>query len=84
MKHNDLVQEVIRQSAGKFQPNISNIKKAIEGLIEKEYLKRNTEMNEVYEYIVWNCSQLQKSVKYWVSIITAILLWDSLKFCYSR
>ena len=52
MKHNDLVQEVIRQSAGKFQPNISNIKKAIEGLIEKEYLKRNTEMNEVYEYIV--------------------------------
>ena len=52
MKHNDLVQEVTRQSAGKFQPNISNIKKAIEGLIEKEYLKRNTEMNEVYEYIV--------------------------------
>ena len=27
MKHNDLAQEVIRQSAGKFQPNISNIKK---------------------------------------------------------
>ena len=52
MKHNDLVQEVIRQSAGKFQPNISNIKKAIEGLIEKEYLKRNTEMKEVYEYVV--------------------------------
>ena len=51
MKHNDLVQEVIRQSAGRFQPNFSNIKRAIEGLIEKAYLERNPQMNEVYEYV---------------------------------
>lgn len=34
MAHNDLVNEVIRQLASRFQPNPLNIKKRIEGLIE--------------------------------------------------
>ena len=51
MKHNELVQEVVKQIAGRFQPNFANIKRAIEGLIEKAYLERNVSMNEVYEYV---------------------------------
>lgn len=34
MTHNDLINEVTRQLAMRFQPNPLNIKKRIEGLIE--------------------------------------------------
>ena len=34
MTHNDLINEVTRQLASRFQPNPLNIKKRIEGLIE--------------------------------------------------
>lgn len=34
MTHNDLINEVTRQLASRFQPNPMNIKKRIEGLIE--------------------------------------------------
>ena len=34
MTHNDLINEVTRQLASRFQPNPVNIKKRIEGLIE--------------------------------------------------
>ncbi|KAH9849716.1 Cullin-domain-containing protein [Lenzites betulinus] len=40
MTHNDLVNEVTRQLASRFQPNPMAIKKRIEGLIEREYLER--------------------------------------------
>ncbi|TFK47821.1 Cullin-domain-containing protein [Heliocybe sulcata] len=40
MTHIDLVNEVTRQLASRFQPNPLNIKKRIEGLIEREYLER--------------------------------------------
>ncbi|THH15832.1 hypothetical protein EW146_g4703 [Bondarzewia mesenterica] len=40
MTHNDLINEVTRQLAARFQPNPLNIKKRIEGLIEREYLER--------------------------------------------
>ncbi|KAI0313750.1 Cullin-domain-containing protein [Amylostereum chailletii] len=40
MTHNDLINEVTRQLATRFQPNPLNIKKRIEGLIEREYLER--------------------------------------------
>lgn len=40
MSHNDLVNEVTRQLATRFQPNPLMIKKRIEGLIEREYLER--------------------------------------------
>ncbi|KAF7316863.1 CULLIN-2 domain-containing protein [Mycena chlorophos] len=40
MTHNDLVSEVTRQLAARFQPNPLIIKKRIEGLIEREYLER--------------------------------------------
>ncbi|KAJ7035018.1 Cullin-domain-containing protein [Mycena alexandri] len=40
MTHTDLVNEVTRQLATRFLPNPLNIKKRIEGLIEREYLER--------------------------------------------
>ena len=46
MKHVVLVQETITQIKGRFTPKISDIKKMIDSLIEKEYLERldNEEM----------------------------------------
>ncbi|KAF9003928.1 Cullin [Cyathus striatus] len=40
MTHNDLINEVTRQLASRFNPDPLAIKKRIEGLIEREYLER--------------------------------------------
>ncbi|KAI0719294.1 Cullin-domain-containing protein [Cerioporus squamosus] len=50
MTHNDLINEVTRQLASRFQPNPLNIKKRIEGLIEREYLER-CEDRKSYNYL---------------------------------
>jgi len=50
MLHNALVHEAIEQSRKKFIPDMQFIKKNIEALIEKQYIRR-TEQNDEYEYI---------------------------------
>ncbi|OBZ72299.1 Cullin-4A [Grifola frondosa] len=50
MTHNDLINEVTRQLASRFQPNPLAIKKRIEGLIEREYLER-CEDRKSYNYL---------------------------------
>lgn len=51
MTHNDLVNEVTRQVASRFQPDPINIKRRIEGLIEREYLERCSDLKS-YNYLV--------------------------------
>ncbi|THG92768.1 hypothetical protein EW026_g8250 [Hermanssonia centrifuga] len=50
MTHNDLINEVTRQLASRFQPNPLSIKKRVEGLIEREYLER-CEDRKSYNYL---------------------------------
>ncbi len=47
MKHVVLVQETISQIKSRFTPKIQDIKKSIDQLIEKEYLERLEENDEL-------------------------------------
>ena len=49
--HNDLVAEVIKQTCGKFDITVLIIKKNIEVLIEREYLKRDDDDRTMYTYL---------------------------------
>ncbi|XP_046844381.1 cullin-2-like isoform X2 [Xenia sp. Carnegie-2017] len=51
LKHNTLVQEVISQSKTRFSPSVSMIKKAIESLIDKQYLERKNGSKDEYTYL---------------------------------
>ncbi|ODV87708.1 hypothetical protein CANARDRAFT_25939 [[Candida] arabinofermentans NRRL YB-2248] len=51
LKHQELVNEVIKQLISRFKPQPSFIKHRIEELIEKEYLKRNDDDLNVYTYL---------------------------------
>ncbi|KAG9315306.1 Cullin [Chiua virens] len=50
MSHNDLINEVTRQLASRFQPNPQDIKKRIEMLIDREYLERCDDRKS-YKYL---------------------------------
>uniref|UniRef100_A0A914MYS6 Cullin family profile domain-containing protein n=1 Tax=Meloidogyne incognita TaxID=6306 RepID=A0A914MYS6_MELIC len=50
MKHNLLVEEVLKQTQSRFFPDVQFIKKNIEALIDKLYIQR-TDQNDEYEYI---------------------------------
>ena len=52
MKHVVLVQETISQIKSRFMPKISDIKKSIDQLIEKEYLERLE--GEELGYLAWS------------------------------
>ncbi|KAI6198055.1 hypothetical protein M3Y94_01299700 [Aphelenchoides besseyi] len=51
LKHSQLVSEVLSQLTPRFNPKIPLIKKSIDILIEKEYLKRSADDIELLEYI---------------------------------
>lgn len=51
MSHNELVNEVVRQLAVRFSPTPALVKKRIESLIDREYLERNAEERNVYNYL---------------------------------
>jgi len=49
--HQNLMQEVIHQLSTRFQPDHGFIKKRIESLIEREYLKRDAKDRTLYHYL---------------------------------
>ncbi len=49
--HNELMTEVIDQNKSRFQPDVVQIKKEIEHLIERGYMDRDDGANDVYIYI---------------------------------
>jgi len=51
MNHNQLVSEVVEQLNKRFQPSPIVIKKRIEGLIEREYMKRSDQDRKTYIYL---------------------------------
>lgn len=51
LNHNQLVSEVVEQLSKRFQPSPVVIKKRIEGLIEREYIKRADEDRKIYVYL---------------------------------
>lgn len=53
--HTELVNEVIKQLASRFQPKPAMIKQAIERMIEKEYLERDENDRRKLKYMVRFC-----------------------------
>jgi len=51
MTHNELVAEIIRQLSMRFTPSPQFIKRRVESLIEREYLKRDENDTRVYQYL---------------------------------
>jgi len=51
LNHNQLVTEVVEQLIKRFQPSPVIIKKRIEGLIEREYIKRADHDRKLYVYL---------------------------------
>ena len=51
LNHNQLVTQVMEQLSKRFQPAPALIKKRIEGLIEREYIKRSDQDRKTYVYL---------------------------------
>jgi hypothetical protein len=52
MKNQPLIQEVISQISQRFAPKIPDIKKAIDTLLEKEYIERVEGTRDTFNYVV--------------------------------
>jgi hypothetical protein len=52
MKNQPLIQEVIAQISQRFSPKIPDIKKAIDTLLEKEYIERVEGTRDTFNYVV--------------------------------
>ncbi|GAU50481.1 hypothetical protein TSUD_409660 [Trifolium subterraneum] len=51
LDHNNIIEEVIKEVKSLFLPNPTEIKKRIESLIERDYLERDNNDNNLYKYL---------------------------------
>ena len=51
LKSQALMQEVVSQISQRFVPNIADIKKAIDTLIDKEYIERDEGIRDSFSYV---------------------------------
>ena len=51
LDHNSLMAEVVQQLMTRFRPSVPAIKRAIDVLIEKEYLERAPDDVRLYHYL---------------------------------
>ncbi|GAA6031535.1 hypothetical protein JCM8097_006505 [Rhodosporidiobolus ruineniae] len=51
LKHSELVMEVVRQIGQRFKVEPAEIKKSISSLIDREYMRRAEDQQNVYEYV---------------------------------
>uniref|UniRef100_A0A0N4ZRT9 CULLIN_2 domain-containing protein n=1 Tax=Parastrongyloides trichosuri TaxID=131310 RepID=A0A0N4ZRT9_PARTI len=51
LNHNNLITEVTNVLCKRFRPEILTIKRCIETLIERDFLKRNEKDSKIYEYV---------------------------------
>ena len=65
LKHQTLIQETVTQLQSRFAPKVSDIKRAIDQLIEKEYLTRMDGDRNMLEYL---------AVRRLLSLLLALIL----------
>lgn len=53
LKNQALIQEVISQISQRFAPKIPDIKKALDTLLEKEYIERVEGTRDTFAYVAW-------------------------------
>lgn len=51
LEHNKLIVEVTNMLSSRFEPNPVEIKKRIESLVEREYLERQQDKRQIYQYV---------------------------------
>ena len=51
LRHNQLIEEIIESCKGKFNPEIPQIKKCLEQLIDTQYIERSEVETDTYIYL---------------------------------